>query len=108
MVKNGHTTLVEITDEVSSVLVFLGWFRLLRYMALFQVTGVMVASIPRIFQKDVLPFVVVLLIFTIGSAGAIRVATAHTVSHDDEILGSFVRAFASLEESLHGADVNWR
>lgn len=108
LVKNNRTTLVEITDEISSVLVFLAWWRLLKYMRLFQVTGVMVGAIPKIFAKDVLPFALVLLILTIGSAGALRVATAHTIGHDDQILGSFVRTFASLEESLHGSDVNWR
>lgn len=102
------TWIVAATDELSSVLVFLGWFRLLRYMVLFQTTGVMVSALPFIFRQDLVPFAVVLLVFMTATAGAIRVATAHTVPRSDVILGSFARTFASLEESIHGADVNWR
>lgn len=108
LLATGHVALVEYQDEFSSVLVFLGWFRLLRLLALFQVTGVMVSSLPRIFLKDVLPFAMVLIVFTMASACAIRVATAHTISHNDEIIGTFWKSVAALEESVHGPDVNWR
>lgn len=105
---NQQTTILEWIDEISSVLVFLGWFQLLRYLPLFQTTTGMVGTLPQIFKNDVLPFALVLLIFMIASAGAIKVATAHSVSRSDEILGTFASTFASLEESMHGPDVNWR
>lgn len=103
-----HVGLVSIIDEFASVLVFFAWFRIMKFLTLFQTTGTMVGALPAIFLKDVLPFVLVLLVFMLGTAAAIKVATHHTIARNDEILGTFVSTFASLEESIHGADVNWR
>lgn len=103
-----HPTFLGLTDEIASVLIFVGWFQLLKYLRFFQVTGSMIGALPQIFEKDVLPLLLVILLFMMASAGAMKVATAHTISRSDEILGTFVSTFASLEESIHGADVNWR
>merc|ERR1719316_676240 len=55
-----------------------------------------------------IPWFIVYCMILIACAGAIRIATAHTPSQHNDLMGTIDRAALTLEEATHGPDVAWR
>jgi len=94
-------------------LVSIWWFdyilHTLRLLELDERTGPLAAALPEIFRKDMAPFLCIYSIIFLCSSIALRVATsAQRSSNEDLTVGTWWRTIQTLEEAIHGPDVQWR
>jgi len=81
----------------------------LRFLQLFESTGALASALPEIFKKDMAPFMCIYAIVFLCSSLSLRVSTStHHSDQTDEKVGSWWNTIKTMEESIHGPDVEWR
>jgi hypothetical protein len=80
----------------------------LRYFELFKMTRVLASMIPEIFKRDMLPFMSFFCVIWICFAVSLRVSCEPAGHGADHEFGSFWATAMTLEEAIHGPDVQWR
>jgi len=90
----------------------LWWFvfcaHVLRFFELFEATAPLASALPEIIQRDMIPFLFFYAVILLCSSVALRIATTTTAGAGDMIVGTWYRTALTLEESIHGPDVQWR
>jgi len=82
----------------------------LRYLELFHQTSALALAIPEVVKRDMLPFFVLFTVILLSCAVSLRIACEldETGERDRSTFGSFIGVLKTLEEAIHGPDVQWR
>jgi len=82
----------------------------LRYLELFHQTSALALAIPEVAKRDMLPFFVLFTVILLSCAVSLRIACEldETGGGDRSTFGSFIGVLKTLEEAIHGPDVQWR
>jgi len=87
-----------------------GWTFVLRYLELFHITSALALAVPEVAKRDMVPFFVLFTIILLSCSVSLRIACEleETGQGDLSTFGSFVGVLKTLEEAIHGPDVQWR
>jgi len=80
----------------------------LRYFELWRHTAAMASTLPEVIFKDMLPFGSFYVVILICSAISMRISVETDSSGADHAFGSFKNTLWTMEEAIHGPDVQWR
>lgn len=78
------------------------------YLELFKSTSALALVIPEVARRDMVPFVALFTVTYLSCAVALRISVLASASPSDRSFGSFWGVLKTLEEAMHGPDVQWR
>lgn len=78
------------------------------FFLLFKFTAPLAATLPGVFWHDFRPFVAINSVLFLCICISLRIAMATTAHEDDPVFGNWWRTMLTMEEAIHGPDVQWR